>query len=106
MRIQGTGEVVAVAADNGHALALSPEGGVWAWGQNARGQLGEGTLDRRLAPTRVRGLSGGVAVAAGGAFSLALRDDGSVWSWGDNAFGQLGNAPPVYAPFVVRSLLE
>ncbi len=61
-----------------------------AWGDNERGQLGDGTLTQSDVPVAVSGLSGVSAIAVGGA-SLALRDDGTVMAWGSNISGQLGD---------------
>ncbi len=86
--------VTAVSAGVFHSLALKSDGTVWAWGWNAYGQVGDGTLVDRPAPVRVVGLTGVVAIAAGGLHNLALRGDGTVWTWGDNGAGQLGTATP------------
>jgi alpha-tubulin suppressor-like RCC1 family protein len=99
-------DVIAVAAGWGHSLALTSDGFVWAWGNNASGELGDGTTKNRVEPGRVRAphdgrrhseiaaayLSGIVAIAAGQTFSLALDVEGRVWSWGSNNQGQLGDA--------------
>ncbi|MCL1898898.1 MAG: RCC1 domain-containing protein, partial [Micrococcales bacterium] len=66
-----------IAAGGNHTLALKSEGTVWAWGNNDRGQLGDGTGIDRLTPVQVKGLSGVVAVSAGNAHSLALKSDGT-----------------------------
>lgn len=78
-----------------HSLAVKRDGTVWAWGQNGRGQLGDGTTTSRSTPAQVSGLAGIVAVAAGSGWgsehSLALESDGTVWAWGANTWGQLGD---------------
>lgn len=81
--------VAAVAAGGSHSLVLASDGTVWAFGDNSRGQLGDGSTASRYEPERVVGLSHVSAIAAGPAFSLALRDDGTVWAWGSNACGEL-----------------
>ena len=49
----------AVAAGYYHTLALTESGAVWAWGDNARGQLGAGQdLQRSPLPRLVKGLQG------------------------------------------------
>jgi alpha-tubulin suppressor-like RCC1 family protein len=63
----------------------------YAWGRNGDGQLGDGTIVNKTAPSQVYGLSGVVAVAAGETHSLALKSDGTVWAWGANNHGQLGD---------------
>jgi len=88
--------VVAIAAGADHSLALGSDGTVWAWGNNADGELGNGcTIGTSCAnsstPVPVQGLSGVVAIAAGANHNLALLPNGSVKSWGSNSNGQLGN---------------
>ena len=87
--------VVEIAAGASHALALKSNGAVFAWGNNASGQLGSGDAPTdHPTPVQVSGLgagSGVVAVTAGDTFSLALKSDGSVFAWGNNASGQLGD---------------
>ena len=91
--------VIDVAAGGAHALALKADGTVLAWGNNASGQLGDGTAPAdQLTPVKVTGLgagSGVVQVSAGGAFSLALRSSGAVLAWGNNASGELGDGTTI-----------
>jgi alpha-tubulin suppressor-like RCC1 family protein len=75
------------------SLALTSSGQVLAWGNNAEGQLGNGTTTSTRRPVSVK-IPKGVkvtAVRAGCSFGLALTSTGRVLAWGDNAFGQLGN---------------
>ena len=81
-----------VAAGGAHTLARSADGnGVWAWGDNRAGQLGNLGATTQPSPQRVIGLPRVSAVAAGATHSLALAADGSVWAWGGNANGALGD---------------
>jgi alpha-tubulin suppressor-like RCC1 family protein len=80
-----------LAAGSRHGLAVSAlDGKVWSWGENDRGQLGDGTHRSRGVPKVVLGLTQIRSVSAGGGHSLALGTDGRVWSWGANDKGQLG----------------
>ncbi len=79
-----------VVAGGNHALALLSDGGVYAWGRNANGQLGLDDQATRTAPTRVVLPAAAVAIAAGRDFSVAVLADGTVYAWGLNASGQLG----------------
>ncbi len=84
------GPAVAIASSGYHYLALLANGSVAAWGENAAGQLGDGTRANRRAPVVVDGVAGATAIAAGGETSLALLEDGSVVGWGSNRYGELG----------------
>jgi hypothetical protein len=69
-------------------------GTVWAWGENDRGQLGDGSTTRRESPVQVRGLTDVASVSVTGPYirgaaAYALKRDGTVWAWGDNTNGQL-----------------
>ena len=79
-----------IAAGRNTGLALV-SGNVWAWGENARGQVGDGTTVDQTRAVKVRGLSGVVDIEAGAEFSVAVKSDGTVWTWGFNNNGQLGN---------------
>jgi alpha-tubulin suppressor-like RCC1 family protein len=76
---------------DGHELALTASGTVYAWGDNAAGQLGLGDTVNRSAPVLVPGLPTIVDVRAGGMHSLALDSGGNVFAWGGNHYGQVGD---------------
>lgn len=85
-------DITAIAAGGGHSCALTAVGTVLCWGDNAAGQLGDGSTTNRAQPTPVSGLSSAVtAIATGDSFTCAITEEGSVYCWGDNADGQLGN---------------
>ena len=65
--------------------------GVWCWGTNGQGQLGDGTVTQRLAPVPVTGLAGNATEVAAGSRHACAVQGGAVLCWGDNADGQLGD---------------
>ncbi|MDR3278134.1 MAG: hypothetical protein LBT12_05115 [Oscillospiraceae bacterium] len=79
----------AVSVSGGHTAVIKEDGTLWVWGNNDRGQVGDGSRTARLQPVFV--LTSVAAVAAGGSHTLALKTDGSLWAWGSNAYGQLGD---------------
>ncbi len=89
--------VIAIAAGGFHSCALTSAGGVWCWGANADGELGNGStfssnMYSSKPPTAVVGLPAGVvAITAGNSHTCALTANGAVWCWGDNNEYQLGN---------------
>lgn len=87
------GKALALAAGWGHTCALMEEGGVYCWGDNTNGQLGNGSGEAFIpSPKAVSGLAKGVAaITAKGGHTCALLDAGTVKCWGDNSYGQLGD---------------
>jgi hypothetical protein len=89
--VSGLGEVTAISAGEYHVCALQAPGGVFCWGNNSEGQLGDGTHTERHIPVPVSGLSDAVAISAGGFHTCALRASGQVVCWGENSAGELGD---------------
>jgi alpha-tubulin suppressor-like RCC1 family protein len=80
-----------VSAGEQFAVAVTPSGQVYAWGDNSEQQIGDGTFTPALLPKAVVGLSNAISVAAGGYHALAVTSDGVVWGWGANESGQIGD---------------
>jgi alpha-tubulin suppressor-like RCC1 family protein len=101
----------AIAAGNGHSLALRSDGQVFAWGSNQFGQIGNGTtsastpvLTHFNVPIPLPPPAKIVVIATGGNHNFALRDDNTLWAWGFNQFGSVGNGAvglPVTTPVQV-----
>jgi len=73
-----------------HSLALAQDGTVWAAGNNASGQLGDGTTTNKLIFVQVPEIRA-TSIAGGWKHTVALKSDGTVWTWGNNDIGQLGD---------------
>jgi alpha-tubulin suppressor-like RCC1 family protein len=89
--------VAQIAAGANHSCARKFDGEILCWGDNALGQIGDGTTTLRPSPTSVLlapsgGVPKGVAqIAAGGDHTCAGNTDGTVLCWGDNSRGQIGD---------------
>ncbi|MCL2787631.1 MAG: Ig-like domain-containing protein [Micrococcales bacterium] len=96
----------AIAAGGSTGYGLSEDGGIWAWGSNSFGQLGNGTTTNSSRPVRVQAASGTLprftAIAAGGSSGYGLSEDGGIWAWGDNGSGQLGNGTTTRSSWPLR----
>ena len=80
--------------------------GLYEWGYNLYGQLGNGTTTNYSSPIQVGTLTNWKQVACGFYYTAAIKTDGTLWSWGNNADGQLGNgtASQYQSPIQVGTL--
>jgi alpha-tubulin suppressor-like RCC1 family protein len=84
--------VTALAVGALHSCAVLTNGSIKCWGENANGQLGDGTSLDSSAPVDVLGVaSTAIAVSGGTSHSCALTDLGVAKCWGLNTFGALGD---------------
>ena len=97
-----------ISAGSEYSCGVTMTGGVaYCWGDNASGEVGDGTVLDRGEPTA---LAGGLAfsvVSAGDEFSCGLAS-GAAYCWGDNYLGQLGNGTttPSSSPQAVNGGLQ
>jgi hypothetical protein len=95
------------AAQAGPAAAALASPGLFGWGEDNNGDLGNGTTGDYASPIAVALPAGVRQVSAGVNFSsAAVLSDGRVATWGHNDFGQLGDGTITdrYAPAVVPGL--
>ncbi len=96
-------KIIAISAGDGHSICVTANGGVYAWGASACGQLGVDQNDQmqtdaegypfQPTPIQINVLKNFKIknVACGDAHTLALCFDGQVFSWGGAGCGQLGH---------------
>ncbi|HOG44189.1 MAG TPA: hypothetical protein PK560_08920 [bacterium] len=95
-------KVVKISSGSGHTCVVADDGGVYCWGLNDRGQLGDGEGGFKGDPTRmadfsripVKAESGELKfsdVSAGYSHTCILSDKGKIYCFGDNKNGQLGD---------------
>ena len=70
-------------------LVITNDNGLWSWGDNSYGQVGDGTREYRYAPVRI--MDNVREAFTMGTHNMALTYDGSLWAWGSNYAGQLGD---------------
>ncbi|XP_061082643.1 alsin isoform X1 [Conger conger] len=110
----GLGGVVSVAAGSFHSGAVTQDGGVHMWGQNAAGQCGipglhtvpnptpVGVVEREARPAQAVCV---LELACGETHTLALSARREVWAWGSGCqLGLLTPAFPVWQPQKVEHL--
>ncbi len=105
--------VGAIATGRAHSCALSwfeegdDGGNLYCWGDNAEGQVGDGTTTPRSEPAAVDEEIR--QVATGADHTCAITTDGDVACWGRNDQGQLGTGatgPSMPAPQAVPGLTD
>lgn len=80
-----------VFAGNGtfQNFAIDKYSKLWAWGNNANGQLGLGDVVTRSVPTQV-GANNNWFEVSSSYHTIALTKQGRLFAWGSNTDGQLG----------------
>lgn len=92
--------VIGMSLGGDHSCASSYDNGMRCWGNNASGQLGNGTNTSSVVPVEPTpfgsgpsGTGGGAYIqdfAAGGAHTCVIGSGGKISCWGSNFYGQLG----------------
>ena len=102
---------VAISGDGYTICAIKSES-LYCWGDNAYGQIGDGTTSDHWVPTLVPSLKYVQRVAESGNHTCALvlvpGNELAEYCWGDNTYGQLGvgnaiNTPTNWSPVLVAS---
>jgi len=91
-------KIASILSDVYHTrFGITQDGTLYAWGHNANGQIGDGSITSRSSPVAVAGTlkftdigSGGIAVGTASA-AVGVSTDGAIYAWGTGINGQLGN---------------
>lgn len=89
--VAGLKGVTSIALGGDHSCAILQDGTATCWGDNAAGQLGDGSAAKKHGPAKVKGLKDVSALALGRDHTCALLRDATVACWGSNTAGQLGD---------------
>ena len=80
-----------LAAGRYHTCARKGDGTVACWGEDGKGELGDGSTINQAAPVGVTGVKDTQLVTAGAWHSCAAIADGRIMCWGDDLGAQLGD---------------
>jgi len=101
-------KVISNTSDLGDLLVprdIFSEGGLWGWGRDNYGQLGDSTFTHKSSP--VQTIAGGTnwkQVACGYSHTAIIKTDGTLWAWGQNGYGQLGDSTVVQRSSPVQTI--
>ena len=98
--------ITQIASGGVHSCALTTDNGMYCWGQNGNGELGNNSTANSYDPVAVTmngALSGKTItqMSLGEYDSCALTSDGLSYCWGQNGNGQLGNNSTTDSPVPV-----
>lgn len=82
--------VTVFSAGYDHAAAIDTKGTLYTWGNNDKGQLGQGDYNVRSVPTKVKLTYEAVNVWCGNKATIVQTSDGKVYVFGDNSNYLLG----------------
>jgi alpha-tubulin suppressor-like RCC1 family protein len=77
-----------------HVVAIDSTGGLWSWGINNFGQLGDGTTIDKSSPVQI-GTSSWTMAAASGNYTVAIDITGALYTWGRGVNGSIGNGTTI-----------
>lgn len=61
---------------------IGSDGTLWTWGDNANGQVGDGTTSSHGTPVNVIGDADWMAVSSADGYTMAIKSNGTLWGWG------------------------
>jgi alpha-tubulin suppressor-like RCC1 family protein len=87
------GSLPGPAGSNGQTLVLLSDGSLYAWGNDAFYQLGDGKTASEDLPEKILPPAGVTyrTLATGGNTSYAISTAGNVYAWGNSKYGQVGD---------------
>jgi alpha-tubulin suppressor-like RCC1 family protein len=91
--LPGAATEIGLGSAHSCAIVQGTSGGVWCWGSNAHGQLGDGTMNPSATPVAVKNVPPEVAhLAVGDSHAcVSLVNAGGAMCWGKGGSGELGN---------------
>ena len=97
--ISGVGDVGSILVSKDYLIDVYPslvdtfkQAGLWVWGYNYYGRLGDNTTTDRNSPVQTVSAGTNWKMLGGGYYhTAAIKTDGTLWLWGGNVYGTLGD---------------
>ena len=101
-------DIIAVSCGDSHTAILKSNRTVYTFGDNSKGQLGNGTYTDSYTPVPVVDNNGDIveniiSVSCGSEHSAIVKSNGTVYTFGDNSLKQLGRGEEIYPNITVKS---
>jgi alpha-tubulin suppressor-like RCC1 family protein len=103
VKVPGVSAAQSLALGDRHSCAATAAG-IFCWGANEVGQLGQGGTGATAGPAPVTGIGAATSISAGTAFTCAVSG-GELYCWGTNStyqFGESSTPEMLAAPFHVN----
>ncbi len=78
-----------------HSLGIKDDGTLWGWGNNEKGQLGNGTTIDQNKPVQIGKDKDWRIISSEDSYTLGIKNDGTLWSWGETLGGQAVDGLPI-----------
>ena len=82
-----------------HTCGILENGSAVCWGDNGKGQIGDGSVKTRISPAYVSGRYTFSDISCGDTHTCGLLMDGSIVCWGEDYYGTLGDGPDDYPTY-------
>ena len=90
IHIKSLTNVTSVSCGGSHTGVITEGGGLWMFGDNYYGQLGNGTFAKSTVPIKITSANV-VQVSCGNNHTGVITANNKLWMFGNNSYGQLGN---------------
>jgi len=91
-------------ANSEWSMAVKTDGTLWTWGENTKGQLGDGSTTDRSSPVQIGALTTWSSVSGGRKTSYAIKTDGTLWAWGNGEALGNGTTTQISSPVQIGAL--
>ena len=86
--------LIDISAGDKHTCILNSSGNAYCWGDNAVGQLGNGSTKSSMSPVAVSGNLKLKSISVGWDHTCGITIENDAYCWGRGRYGSLGNGSP------------